>query len=541
MDKTEHYFDLTEINGKKYKLAEVNGKLQICIENDIQKIRDEIEFLKLKNEGNSDENSRKKIKQKIELLEKNNESLQVQNLDDIIKMCRVELEKQQGLQKPQNIYKIKFKMAEITRLKAEILEKEKEIDNLHKEEKEAVEQARRKYTQQLQENEKKLKQIQQNKSNMISNLINEVNKKIEQNNEEISRLEQEKNDKIYEATKKNGKPLSDVQSQYIENAYKTKQDKIEQDNEKLRLLLNPANYNKYIDQKIDAEKRKIEQTNEEIKKRLEIGWLENFFEEKYTQKRDILHSEVEYCKERIENYRTDINQMINNLSKSNDAIIEQLMRLAITAKDMKKSKMNLIEKNSLIEYEKSQKKLIKLLYEEKYYDYVSSKRNLTKQEQKKYDSINNQIEKIKKRAAKYSTKHDVCSMYSEDFIDILIRRYAIKELEELATTIDLRDFADEHKKQIEYRKIQSELIKQNENAATDEELVDTSLEAVIKKQNKRNSIFKKIKSSKFATVFLSTKIAQKIKTGKIKIKRFQKSISPTELAKELEEAKERRW
>ena len=504
MDKTEHYFDLRPVNGNRYKLEVINGELQICIE-------------------------------------KNNGSIEVQNLDDIIKMCKVELEKQQGLQKPQNIYKIKFKMAEITRLKAEILEKEKEIDNLHNEEKEAVEKARRKYTQQLQENEKKLKQIQQNKSNMISNLINEVNKKIEQNNEEIARLEQEKNDKIYEATKKNGKPLSDVQSQYIENAYKTKQDKIEQENEKLRLLLNPANYNKYIDQKIDAEKRKIEQTNEEIKKRLKIGWLEKSFEEKYTQKREILHSEVEDCRESIENYRADINQMINNLSKSNDAIIEQLMRLAITAKDMKKSKMNLIEKNSLIEYEKSQKKLIKLLYEEKYYYYVSSKRNLTKQEQKKYYSITKQIEKMKKRATKYSTKNDMYSMYSEDFIDILINNQALKELSNIV--IEQKQVITEQNKknqeQQEYRRIQEELIKKNENASTDTELVDTSLEAIIKSQKKAKSGFTKIKSSKIVKGILNTKIALFLKGKTAKIKEFQRVRD--ELTQDLENSRGRRW
>lgn len=505
MDKTEHYFDLRPVNGNRYKLEVINGELQICIENDIQEIRDEIEFLKLKNEVNSDEDSREKIKQKIELLEKNNESLQVQNLDDIIKMCKVELEKQQGLQKPQNIYEIKSKMAEITRLKAEILEKEKEIDNLHNKE-EAVEQARRKYTQQLQENEKKLKQIQQDKSKMISDLINDVNKKIEQNNEEIARLEQEKNDKINEATKKNGKPLSDVQSQYIENAYKTKQDKIEQDNEKLRLVLNPANYNKYIDQKIDEEKRKIEQANEEIKKRLE-KWLE------YTKKRENLHSEVKDCKERIKNYRADIDRLINIFNKtiSNDTIIEQLMRLAITANDLKKKKMNFIEKNSFIEYERTKKKLIQLYYQCAYYN--NTPYLLTEQEQKKHKKLQKQIRKLEDKLHAKEQKYGKYSIYGIEFEEALIANLAIKELHQLSR---------EHQRIVEARKL-SERRRANAKANAGKPVIV---------EHEESELLKKMKKSKFYSGEFPTALRDSIRSKRDFLRKIDGAI--TEGTKELE-------
>ena len=292
------------------------------------------------------------------------------------------------------------------------------------------------------------------------------------------------------------------------------------------------------------------------------------FQDKYGSRISDLEIKRDSIKQNIKDNKLSRNVIESNLKEDLQCLtkaqtnINVLLYAMHSCNKVQNAKLSKDKIKLLEDYEKTKCQVLELQLEKLKYEDMKKKASTTPKEDKKNKFNNNKIASLELKL-----EH-----IAERFPDI--ENYTIMSDDRICEALQLDKLANEsisyiktvaeqkrrhqmiNEEQMEYRKMQRDIIENNELAKKDSDVRNTSLESIIKRNQKEtgfihntlgaignNAITKKIKNSKIVTGTIPTKIRTSINKTIFKIKKFNKTTN--ELTSQLEEvtnnSSRRKW
>lgn len=373
--------------------------------------------------------------------------------------------------------------------------------------------------------EKNMNTISNNIMRYKSNILkkNSIIGQIESERKNIEDLEKQieyevKKDVIEDLKKKyTGEELNKKIHELDEQVIQIDHPKLDEIKNEFKQLLVDSDYNSMIQEK----------TQEEIKLKLE--------QEKYDEKVSTMGTNNKQLDEILKKI-----QLYLGIIQCTNSMIEQ------------KNKLSYDQQDILNQYETLQRKQLSYAYKIEKYEDLLNDSNIIQADKKVYkkiyDTIISKKIKLDEQLQTITTLNSTLiskSIYSNQQIcDLLLLEKKCSETNDYLEKFLKRKFFKEsiinEKKQEQqrYRDIQRKNIEDNDKEMFEQNVKETSLEAIIKSEKKSNSkigkvktkirttkLYQKIKKSKFAQGELAIAIKESITNGKIKINSFRQDMN----------------
>ena len=301
--------------------------------------------------------------------------------------------------------------------------------------------------------------------------------------------------------------------------------------------------------------------------------IDNAFEQvkqKLQKKKKAKQDEIKENEDLQENIIGDMPKYLEQISRFKKEI-KKLLDIVHDCKAISNINLDKREKKQIGKYETIKKEVTILELEIHIYEVIKDEIELSRKDLKEYISLQEKLNVSKEKLQQIENEYVNIGDYTVVSSDDILNAYQIvtmadrtipymkskieeqqqkKEQEEKKQRLEnykKRQMEQEVERQKKYRQIQKERIEHNENAKYDSELLDTSMEAIIREERKKtnketlellkeatislftedspflSTIYNKIKESKFANSSLVQKINTHVKNQmqkrKIKFKR----------------------